>query len=169
MAVYREDQSFAWWSYVLVGAMALITVVLFSWFRQAPAAGVNAPSGLGRSLFLLVGVGLPAILLLGVLRMTTLVVPGEVRVWFGWIPTFRRNLAITSIERVEVVQFRPIVDHGGWGVRWARDGERVFTAKGNRGVRLYLHDGSRILIGSQRPEELARLIDRAVRNDGLLV
>jgi hypothetical protein len=63
------------------------------------------------------------------------------------------------------VQYRPIADHGGWGIRSGRDGERALTARGNRGVRLVLADGTRLLIGSQRPEELAETIERACRPD----
>ena len=97
--------------------------------------------------------------------MTTEVTPTEVRVWFGWVPIYRRAVPITNIHAIEVVQYRPIVDYGGWGIRAGRDGERVLNARGNRGVRLELADGTRLLIGSQRPEELAETIERARRPD----
>ncbi len=44
-----------------------------------------------------------------------------------------------------------------------RDGERALIARGNRGVRLELIDGSKLLIGSQRPEALAMALERALR------
>ena len=59
--------------------------------------------------------------------------------------------------------YRPLADYGGWGVRTGRDGERVLNARGNRGVRLDLSDGTRLLVGSQRPEALAVAIERAIR------
>jgi hypothetical protein len=68
-----------------------------------------------------------------------------------------------GVLRVEVVQYRPIADCGGWGIRIGKDGERVLNARGNRGVRIHLIDGSRILIGSQRPEELALAVEGALR------
>jgi hypothetical protein len=100
---------------------------------------------------------------IGVLRMTTEVTPTDLRVWFGWVPTYRRFVAIGTIQRIEVVSYRPLIDYGGWGIRSGRDGERVLNARGNRGVRLELTDGSRLLIGSQRPEVLALAIERALR------
>ena len=93
--------------------------------------------------------------------MTTEVTPTEVRVWFGWVPIYRRAVSISGIQSHAVVEYRPIADYGGWGIRAGRDGERVLNARGNRGVRLELADGSRLLIGSQRPEELAETIERA--------
>ena len=99
------------------------------------------------------------------LHMTTEVTPTEVRVWFGWVPIYRRVVLITSIQRYHVVEYRPIIDYGGWGIRTGRDGERVLNARGNRGVRLELADGSKLLIGSQRSEELAETIERARRPD----
>ena len=59
--------------------------------------------------------------------------------------------------------FRPIADYGFWGVRSGRDGTRALIARGNRGVRLELADGSFLLIGSQRPEALARAIEHAMQ------
>ena len=98
--------------------------------------------------------------------MTTEVTPTEVRVWFGWVPTYRRVVSIGRHPALSTSSsYRPIADYGGWGIRAGRDGERVLNARGNRGVRLELADGTRLLIGSQRPEELAETIERARRPD----
>lgn len=98
--------------------------------------------------------------------MTTQVMPSDLRVWFGWIPTYRRYVAIGTIRRVEVISFRPIVDHAGWGIRTGGNGERVLTARGHRGVRIELTDGTCLVIGSQRPEELAMTLEGAIRPGG---
>ena len=42
------------------------------------------------------------------LYMTTEVTPTDVRVWFGWVPTYRRIVLIGAVRRVEVVTFRPV-------------------------------------------------------------
>jgi hypothetical protein len=86
-----------------------------------------------------------------------------VRVWFGWVPTYRRFVVIGTVQKIEVVVYRPFADYGGWGIRTGRDGERALNARGNRGVRLELTDGTRLLIGSQRPEALAIAIERTLR------
>ena len=57
-----------------------------------------------------------------------------------------------------IVRYRALREHGFWGVRTTRDGERVLTARGDQAVRLFLSDGSRILIGTQRADDLAATI-----------
>jgi hypothetical protein len=159
--VYREDQNFAWWVYVVLAVMATTTALTY--LAVGPGGNANGGRASGLGVFLLVGLALPSVLVLGVLRMTTEVTPLSCRVWFGWIPTYRHSVPISSITRVEVVTYRPLADCGGWGIRRGRDGERVLNARGNRGVRLILSDGSRLLIGSQRPEELAQALEQAIQ------
>jgi hypothetical protein len=161
-AIYREEQRFGWWSYAL---LALVMAMAWATLEGRVPFGQHFAARHAR-LFLLgvaSGLVLPVGIVVGLLRMTTLVTPTEVRVWFGFIPTYRRSIPIGTIARVEVVQYRPLVDHGGWGIRAGRDHERVFNARGNRGVRLHLVDGSKILIGSQRPEELALAVEGSLR------
>ena len=163
-AIYHEEQFFAWWLYVLLAMMVGV-----GWLAVAPhhaPAAVGAGPHLPRIELpgsLAVGLVLPPMLVVCVLRMTTEVTPGLCRVWFGFVPTYRRGIPLEVIARVEVVTYRPIRDTFFWGVRTTRDGERVMTARGSRGVRLHLSDGSRVLIGSQRPEELAACLKGAMR------
>jgi hypothetical protein len=166
--VYREEQNFGWWVYALVVLIQAGLVAAFVWLYQS--GRLPSPGGslrdLGLALCATSGVCVPLLFVVGLLRMTTEVTPTDLRVWFGWVPTYRRFVGIGTVQKIEVVSYRPIRDHGGWGVRTGRDGERVLTARGDRGVRLDLGDGTRLLIGSQRPEALAVAIERALRPGG---
>jgi hypothetical protein len=163
-AIYREEQFFAWWLYLILALMAGVGWLMFAWQGPPhPVPGVLARPSMQIPLTLVVGLVLPPALVIGVLRMTTEVTPGVCRVWFGFIPTYRRVIPIDEVKSVEVVRYRVPRDHVFWGVRTTRDGERVLTARGDRGVRLHLTDGSRVLIGSQRPEDLAQAIHGAMR------
>jgi hypothetical protein len=161
-AIYREEQNFAWWLYALLALMLLLCGLALK-LRGAAAAPPPPPAQGFRvevPLPLLVGLVLLPVLVVGVLHMTTEVTPECCTVSFGWVPTYRRAIPLGEVRRVEVVRYRAIRDHGFWGLRTTRDGERVFTARGDRAVRLHLADGSRVLIGSQRPEELAAVLER---------
>lgn len=158
--VYREEQNFGWWVYALAVQSELLTSVVLYWIYQRGQEPTPL-SSLALSLLALVGLAAPVLVVVGLLRMTTEVTPTDVWVWFGWVPTYRRFLPISAVRRVEVVTYRPVLDCGGWGIRTGLDGERVLNARGNRGVRLDLADGSRLLIGSQNPEALALAIERA--------
>ncbi|WP_435006145.1 hypothetical protein P12x_003794 [Tundrisphaera lichenicola] len=161
-AIYREEQRFGWWIYGLLALIMGISWLIFHG-QQNPGAPVAGPHARDLSVGFLAGLVLPLLFTIGLLRMTTVVNPSEIRVWFGFVPTYRRSIPIGTVRRVEVVQYRPIADFGGWGLQRGRDGEIALNARGNRGVRLHLIDGSRILIGSQRPEDLALAVEGALR------
>lgn len=153
--VYREEQYFDWriYSFIAVGEI-LMSLVLSR----------GRPWSLDFGLGLVLGLLFLMIVIVILLHMTTEVTPSSLRVWFGWVPTYRRLVPIDTIRSVDVVTYRPIADFGFWGIRSGRDGERALIARGNRGVRLELTDGSRLLIGSQKPELLAAAIDRSLRS-----
>ena len=163
--VYREEQNFEWWTYLLVALVEALAGSTLAWISQSGFNPVTSGGlrGLAFSMIAIGAIALPMLVVVGFLRMTTEVTPTDLRVWFGWIPTYRKFVAIGMIQKIEVVSYRPILDHGGWGIRSGRDGERVLNARGNRGVRLELIDGTRLLIGSQRPEALALAIEGALR------
>lgn len=166
--VYREEQNFDWRVYAFVTFCELVSWGGLAWYvRHAPPgrAALGEFHGLPVSWFAFCVLAAITVFLFALLRMTTEVSPTDVHVWFGWLPIYHKRVAAGAIQRIEVVTYRPILDYGFWGIRIGRDGERVLTAKGNRGVRLELTDGSRLLIGSQQPEALARAVERAVRPD----
>ncbi len=153
-AVYREGQHFDWRVYALIALVGLLTGLGLLrgriWSGEAALGLV-----IGEAFFMIVVVFL--------LHMTTEVSPTGLRVSFGWAPTNPRIIDIQSIRCTQVVNYRPLADYGFWGVRAGRDGERAFIARGTRGVRLELIDGTKLLIGSQRPEALASVLDSAMR------
>ena len=88
--------------------------------------------------------------------MTTEVSPTDVRVWFGWAPTYRRMLPIDtdslgSSRHLPADRRLRIL---GYSMRTRR--RAALIARGNQGVRLELTDGSKLLIGSQKPELAGR-------------
>ena len=161
-AIYREEQLFGWWVYAILALMMTATWTLIEGWGPI-ALPVVARQGPRHLIGLSAGFALPIALLVGVFRMSTIVTPTDVRVWFGFLPTYRRAIPISSIARVEAVQYRPIAHCRGWGIRVGVDGERVLNARGDRGVRLHLLDGSKVLIGSQRSEELALALEGVLR------
>ena len=161
-AIFREEQWFSRWVYITLVIMFSLGWAMLGWSFQF---GTGRPDLLGATLAFSLGLAylaIPTFLVTGLLKLTTVVLPGEIRVWYGVLPTYRRVLAVCDVLHVEVVRFRPLLDHGGWGIRRGRAGERVFTARGNQGVRLTLRDGSVWILGSQVPEELAESVRRGL-------
>ncbi len=80
---------------------------------------------------------------------------------FHW--SFHR-ISAESLAKYEVQTYRPIRDYGGWGIRYGRGG-KAYNVSGNRGVMLELSDGQKLLIGSQKPDDLANAISLGFREE----
>ena len=70
-----------------------------------------------------------------------------------------RTVDLSEITDVELVNFDPLKDYGGYGFRSTPRG-KAYLANGTRGVRLTLRKGAALVIGSQCPEKLAAAISR---------
>ncbi|HTW63463.1 MAG TPA: hypothetical protein VME17_02555 [Bryobacteraceae bacterium] len=71
-----------------------------------------------------------------------------------------RRIALDQIRSVETITFDPARDYGGYGMRSTRAGKAYITGS-NRGVRLTLASGEKVVLASQRADELARLVRAA--------
>lgn len=99
------------------------------------------------------GVAFPAFFLW--FRMETAVYPDRVEVRMP--PFVNRVVRPYEITGVEARVYRPIREFGGWGIRgWG--GNRAYNMSGDQGVQLVLTNGQRLLIGTQRPQELEAAI-----------
>jgi len=72
-----------------------------------------------------------------------------------------RRIDLATLRSYEVRTYKPIREYGGWGIRKGRQGT-AYNMSGNQGVQLEMYNGKRILIGSQKPEELFQAIEQQV-------
>jgi hypothetical protein len=101
------------------------------------------------------GIGLPALFFF--CRLVTEVRDDGIYIcFFPFHWTFRR-IAFTEVKQYEVRTFHPIKEYGGSGIRYGPKG-KAYTVSGDRGVQIELLNGKRLLLGSQRAEELQRAI-----------
>jgi len=158
---YREVQRFRQpWLWLLIAGIFGVTVwafvqqmVLGTPFGQNPA-----PDTVMMIIALVFGLAFPALFYVG--NLTT-----EVRsdgIYYRFFPFHLRfhRIPAESLVSYEVRTYKPIKDYGGWGIRYGR-GSKAYNVSGNRGVMLEFSDGKRLLIGSQKPEDLANAISLA--------
>ena len=62
-----------------------------------------------------------------------------------------------SIKSCQARTYKPLSEYGGWGIKYGRSG-KAYNILGNRGVQLILDNDKRVLIGSQRADELEKAI-----------
>ncbi|MBC7185845.1 MAG: hypothetical protein H5U38_02315 [Calditrichaeota bacterium] len=117
-----------------------------------------APDVVAVILWLIFGVGLVAFF-----WWTRLIT--EVRsdgLYIRFVPFHRKfkRLPYSELARFEACTYRPILEYGGWGIRYGRNG-MAYNVSGNRGVQLEFTNGKRLLIGSQQPEVIVRAMEEA--------
>ena len=108
-------------------------------------------------MWVLIGIGMP--LFFWFLQLKTRVGPEGLTFQFFLLHFKAKRYRFDEIESCESVTFRPILEYGGWGIRY-NGTEWAYTVSGARGVRIKFKNGKQILIGSQKPDDLARAIKK---------
>ena len=132
----------AWWALVQ-------QIVLGQPFGSNPG-----PDWLVWLMWLLIGLGLPALFAWAQLRVTVT----DESVLIRYVPFTRRAIPLAVILGANAREYDAIREYGGWGIKgWSRD-KRAYNVSGSQGVELFLRDGRSVMLGSQRAEELAGAI-----------
>lgn len=94
--------------------------------------------------------------------LTVLVRETHILVHLGRAGLIKTSIPFDDIVSLESVQYHPLLEFGGWGVRgWGK--KKAWTARGDQAVVLTLADDRRIFIGSDRPHRLAERIRIAAK------
>lgn len=84
-------------------------------------------------------------------------------IYVRFIPLHRKykHYAWEQLQGCYVRQYRPLAEYGGWGIRYgfSKYG-KALNVSGNMGLQLVFADGSKLLIGTQKPEELQEVINK---------
>lgn len=157
---FHEEQRFRqWWLWAIVIANSVIGAAVMCFVMiEVGRRGGGAIWAVG-PLFLLLMAGVLA--LFAASKLTTQVTDEALYVRFRPFHLHARRFLPGEIASCEAITYRPMLEYGGWGLRWGLRG-KAYNVSGNRGVRLQFINGKRLLIGSRRAEELAEAI-RAIR------
>ena len=145
MVYFREEQKFEWfWTVVWLVPVAMIGYGLYQEVIS--------------SILLWPALVVTVVVAVWINRLKLITEGRSDVLWIHFVLLWpERSIAWNEIQRAEAITYRPVKDFGGWGVRWAARGV-VYNARGKRGVRMVLVSGERVLVGSQRAEDLARAI-----------
>lgn len=145
--LYKESQKFNhWWLW-------LLNLTLFGGLMFGALANWQSANFVE----LLIGpliLGL-VMILLAILELRTSISEDGLEVKF-W-PFGRKRIFKSEIKRAVVRKYSPLREFGGWGYRIGPAG-KAFNMYGSQGLQLEMQNGDKLLIGTQRPEELAAFI-----------
>lgn len=164
--LFREEQRFSqlwFWVLIIVTLVPATLIIGVGWVQQVvmgrPFGDRPAPdAGLTLIAILIVLMTVGIFWTMRSARLVTEVRSDGLQVQF--FPFQRRPKSIANIRTFAVRDYSPIAEYGGWGLRWGGPKNWAYNVSGTRGVQLELDGGGRILIGSQRPEELAAALRR---------
>lgn len=135
---------------VLVPCISALIYIGFKVFRNWPMSGTN---------MLIYGAIILALALVPIfmlaMKMVTEVKNDAIHIRF--FPFKKEAIPFSEIAKCDARQYSPIKEYGGWGIRYGTKG-MAYNVSGDRGVQLELTNGKRLLIGSQRSEELGKII-----------
>lgn len=77
--------------------------------------------------------------------------------FFPFVPKFK-FYPWESISIAMVRKYSPLKEYGGWGIRFGWNG-KAYNIKGNKGLQLKFKNGSALLIGTQKAEELQKVLN----------
>ena len=68
-------------------------------------------------------------------------------------------IPFNKIRSYKIRKYRPILEYGGWGIRFNRTG-KAYTVSGKIGLQIELSNGKEILIGTENPEKLLHSLNK---------
>ena len=171
--IYREVQySRQWWLVLIVVGASIVTIAVFGygmvqqlifgrqWGSNPTSNGALLIVG---SLAILFWIALDWLFLSS--HLTTEVRSDGLHIRYFPFHLSWRKISLDDVKTIQAVTYSPLGEYGGWGIRgFSRN--RAYNPTGNRGARMEYADGRRLLIGSGRPDELARAIGSVMTKAG---
>lgn len=154
---FTEIQKFnKWWHYLLL--LAPLTGILIMKFTILPevenADKTTATNGFYTSSI----AGVIVVFWILIIKLKTTINENGIMVNFYGIPFCKKEFIWSDITSIEVVEYSPIKEYGGWGVRMGPRGW-CYNVSGKNGIKLIQTNGKPFLIGTQQKEEAEKIIN----------
>jgi hypothetical protein len=143
--LFEEKQKFnQWWLWVILLVFPLLSIMPFN------GDGINYN-------YVLIGIAIP--LMFYFFELRTFVTKEGLHYQFFPFHFKKHLIKLDEIEKIEALQYSPLGDYGGWGIRYGFKG-KAYNVSGNKGVKVHLTNERNILFGSQKHNELARALKK---------
>ncbi len=148
--LFKEEQRFTqWWMWLLLGCAFLIPML----FILLELVNSDDKAEAFFLLFIITSVGLVFGWFLMRMKLNVEITQEEIRFRFAPVLSKWRNIKREDINRFEVRTYRAIAEYGGWGIKGSRK-NKAYNVRGNIGLQLYLNDGKKLLLGTQKKQAI---------------
>jgi hypothetical protein len=154
---FSEKQRFTqWWLWmILIGTNGLVAYGAISQLLFAKPFGDKPASDAG--LVLLLVFILLIIILFRSISLTTQITDHGIQCKLFPFHLSYRVFKWTDISFFYIRKYRPIMEYGGWGIKYGIKG-LAYNISGNMGIQLELKNGRKVLIGTQHPDEVEKVL-----------
>jgi hypothetical protein len=170
---FKEEQKLAPYKILIILVLIIIVFLVILTIALQEDAVSNSDDNSLHSLLTASLIVIPILFLITILKlsMQLIVEIREEGICYKYKPVIKhfRTISFNSIKKYEIRKYRPGIEYRGWGIRDRGPRRKIrkngiaYTAKGNMGLQLYLKDGKKVLIGTQRSEALLSAMDRAFK------
>jgi len=144
--LFEEKQKFTqWWLWVILLSFPIISVGPFD------DNEINL-------YYVLIGLAIPLLFYLFELRIKV----NKDGLHYQFFPFHLKfyTIKMEEIESFKAMEYSPLKEYGGWGIKYGFKG-KAYNVNGNKGVKVFLKNGSNIMFGSQNHKELAKALQVA--------
>ena len=141
--LFEENQKFTqWWLWVILLSFPIISFGPF----DENAININ---------YVLIGFAIPFLFYLFELRLK---VSAE-GLHFQFFPFHFKShiIKLEDIDKFKALEYSPLKEYGGWGIKYGFKG-KAYNVSGNKGVKIFLNNGTNIMFGSKKNNELAKAL-----------
>lgn len=159
--IFTESQRFKqWWLWlILLGVNGLLLFGVFKQIIGGQQFGDKPMSNTG--LLITCGLTLALTLLFINFRLDTIIKKDGIYVRFFPVHLKFKHYTWNSLTKSYVRQYSPLTEYGGWGLRLGLFGkDRAFNVSGNKGLQLEFISNKKILIGTNKPDELTESLSK---------
>jgi hypothetical protein len=164
--LFKEEQQYRqrWiWILLLLSVTVVIVFMIYVMYQQLIRGNPVGNSPMPNDVLIWFGPFIIALMaalvfLFKILKLSVRIDPRFLHIRF--FPFFKREIPVADIVKWQARQYRPILEYGGWGIRYWFGG-KAYNISGNQGVQLEFLGGKKLLIGSRRADEFAAAIHEA--------
>ncbi|RIH67275.1 hypothetical protein D1164_02310 [Mariniphaga sediminis] len=155
--LFKEEQRFNQWRLWLILGSALLAIVIplanelsgQSWDFSSKDFSHLILYGSVTVLFII-----SALIIVILSRLKTKITYKGIFITFPPLKRKSYKITIQEIERFEIRKYRAKREYGGYGFRSRRRSGQAYTISGNTGLQLYLKNGKKLLIGTQKKQAM---------------
>lgn len=156
-SVFYEKQKFTqWWLWLII--MIVIGFIIYNYIENRQYFSIGEIIGS-------FAVSILIFILFFIIKLETKIDELGIRVLLFPFHLQFKYFPWKNIQKAYIREYSPIGEYGGWGLRMGLFGKgKAYNISGNIGLQLVFKDNKKLLIGTQKSEEIRVFLEKLNNN-----